>query len=171
MGKFEQIRNKITSLDEMSNRIQDWKKSGEKVVFTNGCFDILHEGHVTYLAKSADFGTKLIIAINTDASVKRQGKGEERPINPESSRALILASLGFVDGVVFFDDDTPVSVIEFLKPDVLVKGSDYNAAETDPSSKKYIVGRETILANGGEVKTVSLVEGFSTTNIVKKLKA
>lgn len=171
MGKFEQIRNKITSLDEMSNRIQDWKKSGEKVVFTNGCFDILHEGHVTYLAKSADFGTKLIIAINTDASVKRQGKGEERPINPESSRALILASLGFVDGVVFFDDDTPVSVIEFLKPDVLVKGADYNAAETDPSSKKYIVGRETILANGGEVKTVSLVEGFSTTNIVKKLKA
>lgn len=171
MGKFEQIRNKITSLDEMSNRIQDWKKSGEKVVFTNGCFDILHEGHVTYLAKSADFGTKLIIAINTDASVKRQGKGEERPINPESSRALILASLGFVDGVVFFDDDTPVSVIEFLKPDVLVKGADYNAAETDPSSKKYIVGRETILANGGEVKTVSLVEGFSTTSIVKKLKA
>ncbi len=171
MGKFEQIRNKITSLDEMSNRIQDWKKSGEKVVFTNGCFDILHEGHVTYLAKSADFGTKLIIAINTDASVKRQGKGEERPINPESSRALILASLGFVDGVVFFDDDTPVSVIEFLKPDVLVKGADYDAAETDPSSKKYIVGRETILANGGEVKTVSLVEGFSTTNIVKKLKA
>ncbi|WP_300662564.1 adenylyltransferase/cytidyltransferase family protein [Fluviicola sp.] len=171
MGKFEQIRNKITSLDEMSLRIQDWKQSGEKVVFTNGCFDILHEGHVTYLAKSADFGTKLIIAINTDASVKRQGKGEERPINPESSRALILAALEFVDGVVFFDDDTPVSVIEFLKPDVLVKGADYDAAETDSSSKKYIVGRETILANGGEVKTVSLVEGFSTTNIVKKLKA
>ncbi len=171
MGKFEQIRNKIASLDEMSNRIQDWQKSGEKVVFTNGCFDILHEGHVTYLAKSADFGTKLIIAINTDASVKRQGKGEERPINPESSRALILASLEFVDGVVFFDEDTPVSVIEFLKPDVLVKGADYDASETDPSSKKYIVGRETILANGGKVKTVSLVEGFSTTNIVKKLKA
>lgn len=171
MGKFEQIRNKIASLDGMAHRIQDWKKAGEKVVFTNGCFDILHEGHVTYLAKSADFGTKLIIAINTDASVKRQGKGEERPINPESSRALILAALEFVDGVVFFDEDTPVSVIEFLKPDVLVKGADYDAAETDSSSKKYIVGRETILANGGEVKTVSLVEGFSTTNIVKKLKA
>lgn len=171
MGKFEQIRNKIASLDGMTERIQDWKKAGEKVVFTNGCFDILHEGHVTYLAKSADFGTKLIIAINTDASVKRQGKGEERPINPESSRALILAALEFVDGVVFFDEDTPVSVIEFLKPDVLVKGADYDAAETNPSSKKYIVGRETILANGGEVKTVSLVEGFSTTNIVKKLKA
>ena len=171
MGKFEQIRNKIASLDGMAHLIQDWKKAGEKVVFTNGCFDILHEGHVTYLAKSADFGTKLIIAINTDASVKRQGKGEERPINPESSRALILAALGFVDGVVFFDEDTPVSVIEFLKPDVLVKGADYDAAETDPASKKYIVGRETILANGGEVKTVSLVEGFSTTNIVKKLKA
>lgn len=171
MGKFEQIKSKVTSLDEMSLRIRKWKQAGEKVVFTNGCFDILHEGHVTYLAKAADFGSKLIIAINTDTSVKRQGKGEERPINPESSRALILASLEFVDGVVFFDEDTPVSVIELLKPDVLVKGADYDADEADPSSKKYIVGREAILANGGEVKTVALVEGFSTTNIVKKLKA
>lgn len=170
MGTFDQIRHKIASHEEMAQRIRDWKQSGEKVVFTNGCFDILHEGHVTYLAKAADFGSKLIIAINTDASVKRQGKGEERPINPESSRALILASLEFVDGVVFFDEDTPVSVIEFLKPGVLVKGADYDADETDPSSKKYIVGREILLANGGEVKTVALVEGFSTTNIVKKLK-
>lgn len=170
MGKFEQIRHKISSHEEMAKRVQEWKQSGEKVVFTNGCFDILHEGHVTYLAKAADFGSKLVIAINTDASVKRQGKGEERPINPESSRALILASLGFVDGVVFFDEDTPVSVIELLKPDVLVKGADYDADEEDASSKKYIVGRETMLANGGEVKTVALVEGFSTTSIVKKLK-
>ncbi|MNK05432.1 Bifunctional protein HldE [compost metagenome] len=171
MGKFDQIKHKVASLDEMATRISEWKQSGEKVVFTNGCFDILHEGHVTYLAKAADFGSKLVIAINTDSSVKRQGKGEERPINPESSRALILASLGFVDGVVFFDEDTPVSVIELLKPNVLVKGADYDADETDPSSKKYIVGREILLANGGEVKTVALVEGFSTTNIVKKLKA
>lgn len=171
MGRFEQVKHKVVSVQEMKERIQEWKNSGEKVVFTNGCFDILHEGHVTYLAKAADFGSKLIIAINTDASVKRQGKGEERPINPESSRALILASLGFVDGVVFFDEDTPVSVIELLKPDVLVKGADYDADEKDPSGKKYIVGRETILANGGEVKTVALVEGFSTTNIVKKLKS
>jgi rfaE bifunctional protein nucleotidyltransferase chain/domain len=170
MGKFEQIKHKVTSVEEMKQRVLEWKSSGEKVVFTNGCFDILHEGHVTYLAKAADFGSKLIIAINTDASVKRQGKGEERPINPESSRALILASLGFVDGVVFFDEDTPVSVIEWLKPDVLVKGADYDADEKDPFSKKYIVGRETILEHGGEVKTVALVEGFSTTNIVKKLK-
>ncbi len=169
MGKFEQIKHKVSSLEEMEQRIRDWKQSGEKVVFTNGCFDILHEGHVTYLAKAADFGSKLIIAINTDASVKRQGKGEERPINPESSRALILAALEFVDGVVFFDEDTPVSVIGLLKPDVLVKGADYDADEADPSSKKYIVGRETMLANGGEVKTVALVEGFSTTNIVKRI--
>ncbi|WP_294671610.1 adenylyltransferase/cytidyltransferase family protein [uncultured Fluviicola sp.] len=171
MGRFEQVKHKVASVQEMKERILEWKNSGEKVVFTNGCFDILHEGHVTYLAKAADFGSKLIIAINTDASVKRQGKGEERPINPESSRALILASLGFVDGVVFFDEDTPVSVIESLKPDVLVKGADYDADEKDPSGKKYIVGRETILANGGEVKTVALVEGFSTTSIVKKLKS
>lgn len=171
MGKFEQIKHKVSSLEEMVQRVQEWKLAGEKVVFTNGCFDILHEGHVTYLAKAADFGSKLIIAINTDASVKRQGKGEERPINPESSRALILASLEFVDGVVFFDEDTPVSVIELLKPSVLVKGADYDANEQDSSSKKYIVGRDVMLANGGEVKTVALVEGFSTTNIVKKLKA
>lgn len=170
MGKFEQIKHKITSPEEMKQWIREWKQSGEKVVFTNGCFDILHEGHVTYLAKAADFGSKLIIAINTDASVRRQGKGEERPINPESSRALILAALAFVDGVVFFDEDTPVSLIEFLEPDVLVKGADYDASESDPSSKKYIVGREAILSKGGEVKTVALVEGFSTTNIVKKLK-
>lgn len=167
---FEKIKHKITSLEEMASRVEDWKQKGEKVVFTNGCFDILHEGHVTYLAKSAELGSKLIIAINTDASVKRQGKGDERPINPESSRALILASLEFVDGVVFFDSDTPVLVIELLKPSVLVKGSDYDANEQDPSSKKYIVGREVVLAIGGEVKTVDLVEGFSTTNIVKKLK-
>lgn len=170
MGIFEQIKNKVASLDEMSKRIGEWKSSGEKVVFTNGCFDILHQGHVTYLAKAADFGSKLIIAINTDASVKRQGKGPERPINPENSRALILAALQFVDGVVFFDEDTPVSVIGQLKPDVLVKGADYDESEQDPSSKKYIVGRETVLAYGGEVKTVALVEGFSTTGIVKKLK-
>lgn len=171
MGKFEQIKHKVASLDEVANRIREWKQAGEKVVFTNGCFDILHEGHVTYLAKAADFGSKMVIAINTDSSVKRQGKGEERPINPESSRALILASLEFVDGVVFFDDDTPVSVIELLQPNVLVKGADYDADETDPLSKRHIVGREAVLANGGEVKTVALVEGFSTTNIVKKLKA
>jgi D-glycero-beta-D-manno-heptose 1-phosphate adenylyltransferase len=170
MGKFEQIKHKVSSLEEMAQRVQEWQQSGEKVVFTNGCFDILHEGHVTYLAKAADFGSKLVIAINTDASVKRQGKGAERPINPESSRALILACLEFVDGVIFFDEDTPVAVIEKLKPGVLVKGADYDADETDPSSKKYIVGREAMLANGGEVKTVALVEGFSTTNIVKKLK-
>jgi rfaE bifunctional protein nucleotidyltransferase chain/domain len=170
MGIFEKIKNKISSLDEMSHCIQEWKNAGEKVVFTNGCFDILHEGHVTYLAKAADFGTKLIIAINTDASVRRQGKGEERPINSKASRALILAALEFVDGVVFFDEDTPVSVIESLKPSVLVKGADYDASEEDPSNKKYIVGREAVLAAGGEVKTVALVEGFSTTNIVKKLK-
>lgn len=171
MGKFEQIRNKVTSLDEMTQRILDWKQAGEKVVFTNGCFDILHEGHVTYLSKAADLGTRLVVALNTDASVRRQGKGPERPINPENSRALLIAALGFVDGVVLFDEDTPLHVIEKLVPSVLVKGADYDAGETNPADKKYIVGRETVLAHGGEVKTVSLVEGFSTTNIVRKLKA
>lgn len=154
----------------MQERISEWKSLGEKVVFTNGCFDILHEGHVTYLAQAADFGSKLVVALNTDTSVKRQGKGPERPINPESARALLIASLGFVDGVVLFDEDTPEKVIAQLSPSVLVKGADYDPNETDPTSKKYIVGREWVLNHAGEVKTVSLVPGFSTTNIVKKLQ-
>ncbi|MDR0803438.1 adenylyltransferase/cytidyltransferase family protein [Fluviicola sp.] len=141
MGKFEQIRNKVTSLDEMMQRILEWKNKGEKVVFTNGCFDILHEGHVTYLSKAADLGSRLVVALNTDASVRRQGKGPERPVNPENSRAFLIAALGFVDGVVLFDEDTPLHVIERLIPSVLVKGADYDADETNPTDKKYIVGR------------------------------
>lgn len=170
MTKLEQLTNKIASVDTMCSRVQNWKEAGEKVVFTNGCFDILHQGHVTYLAKAADFGSKLVVAINTDASVKRQGKGPERPINPEDARALLLAALSFVDGVIFFDEDTPEHVIAALKPSVLVKGADYDANETDSSKKTYIVGRESVLKNGGEVKTVALVAGFNTTNIVNKLK-
>lgn len=170
MTKLEQLTSKIASLETMRTRVENWKNAGEKVVFTNGCFDILHQGHVTYLATAADFGTKLVIAINTDSSVKRQSKGPERPINPEGARALLLSALEFVDGVIFFDEDTPENVIKTLKPSVLVKGADYDAAETDPTQKTYIVGRDTVLAQGGEVKTVALVAGFSTTNIVNKLK-
>lgn len=170
MTRLEQLTHKITSLETMRTRVESWKNAGEKVVFTNGCFDILHQGHVTYLAKAADFGTKLVIAINSDSSVKRQNKGPERPINPEGARALLLSALEFVDGVIFFDDDTPENTIQALNPSVLVKGADYDATETDPTKKTYIVGRDSVLAHGGEVKTVELVAGFSTTNIVNKLK-
>lgn len=170
MSKFEAVSNKIRGLQEMARQVEKWQMAGEKVVFTNGCFDILHVGHVTYLAKAAEFGSKLVIGLNTDASVKRQGKGEERPVNPEQARALVLAALAFVDGVVLFEEDTPQKIVQLLQPDVLVKGDDYDPEETDPTKKTYIVGRDEVLLHGGIVKTVNLVDGFSTTSIIRKLR-
>lgn len=170
MSKFNKIQNKILSLDELVKQVEDWKHGGEKVVFTNGCFDILHKGHVQYLAKAADFGTKLIVAVNSDDSVKRLGKDKNRPIQAEESRALIIASLEVVDAVIIFNEDTPYELIQAILPDVLVKGGDYNPEETNSSSKTYIVGSDVVKQKGGEVKIISLVEGYSTTNIVSKLK-
>ena len=158
-----EARAKSTSASTIEN--------ADKVVFTNGCFDILHKGHVTYLAKSAELGDRLIVALNTDASVREQGKGENRPINPEDARATVLAALGFVDMVVFFNDQTPLQVIEMLQPDVLVKGADYDPNETDTTSKKYIVGSDIVKKNGGEVVAIQLVDGYSTTSIIEKSKA
>ena len=170
MSNYQQILSKLHSVADMAKQIEKWKMAGNRVIFTNGCFDILHKGHVTYLAQAADFGTKLVIGINADESVRRLGKGDDRPINSEDARALLIASLGFVDGVVVFNDDTPIRLIEQLQPDVLVKGADYDADETDPTSKKYIVGRETVMLFGGIVKTVPLVAGFSTTGILNKIR-
>ncbi len=147
------------------------KKDGEKIVFTNGCFDILHKGHIEYLAQAADLGDVLIIAVNTDRSVKAQNKGDERPINTEDDRLELLAALFFVDYVLLFDEDTPKNLIEQIKPDVLVKGGDYDPKETDPQSKKYIVGRDTVLKNKGKVNVIKLVDGYSTSAIVNLLKA
>ncbi len=170
MSNYQQILSKLHTIADMAKQIEKWKMAGNRVVFTNGCFDILHKGHVTYLAQAADFGTKLVIGINADESVRRLGKGDDRPINLEDARALLIASLGFVDGVVVFNDDTPIRLIEQLQPDILVKGADYDADETDPTSKKYIVGRETVMLFGGIVKTVPLVAGFSTTGILNKIR-
>lgn len=167
---FQEVLNKVFTKSAVAQQVDKWKMAGEKVVFTNGCFDILHEGHVTYLAKSAEFGTKLVLGVNSDASVKRQGKGEDRPVNPEHSRAFLLAALAFVDAVVIFDEDTPERIIQEVQPSILVKGADYDANETDPTSKRYIVGRDAVISYGGNVKTVPLVEGFSTTAIIQKLK-
>lgn len=138
-----------------------WKNLGEKVVFSNGCFDILHLGHIDYLEKARNLGSKLIIGLNDDNSVKRL-KGLERPINDENARARMLSALSFVDAVVLFSEDTPKDLITYLIPDILVKGSDYNLSN--------IVGADIVLANGGEVKTIDLVEGYSTTNLIQKLK-
>ena len=171
MSRLASLENKIVSLEDAKRRMNMWHLKNDKVVFTNGCFDILHKGHVTYLAKSAELGDRLIVALNTDASVREQGKGENRPINPEDARATVLAALGFVDLVVFFNDQTPLQVIEMLQPDVLVKGADYDPNETDTTSKKYIVGSDIVKKNGGEVVAIQLVDGYSTTSIIEKSKA
>lgn len=164
------LTNKISTVSAASRLIAGWKAKGERVVFTNGCFDILHKGHITYLAKTADCGQRLVVGLNTDDSVRRQGKGTDRPINAELDRALVLAALGFVDLIVFFDEDTPGKLIESLKPDILTKGADYDANETNPKAKTFIVGSDSVRQYGGEVKTIDLVEGYSTTLLVNRLK-
>jgi rfaE bifunctional protein nucleotidyltransferase chain/domain len=170
MSKLQTIQNKVRSLDESKTLVQQWQKDGLKVVFTNGCFDILHKGHVTYLAKAADLGDRLIVALNTDASVRAQGKGIERPINPEDARLLVLAALEFVDLVLLFEKNTPLKEIVTLQPNILVKGADYDPLEKDEFSKKYIIGSKEVRVFGGEVAVIDLVEGFSTTAILNKSK-
>ena len=160
MKTLTTIKNKLLSREALETKLAEWHSAGETIVFTNGCFDILHRGHVEYLAQAADLGDKLIIGLNTDASVKRL-KGENRPINDEKSRALLLSALQFVDVVVFFDEDTPYELIKQVQPDILVKGNDYKPEE--------IVGYDIVTAKGGKVLTIDLVEGFSTTNIIKRL--
>lgn len=164
------MKAKIVDAKEAQLLINSWKFKGDKVVFTNGCFDILHQGHIMYLAKAAEMGNKMIVALNSDQSVRNQNKSPERPINPEDSRAIVLAGLGFIDLVVIFDAETPKEIIEFLNPDVLVKGADYDANETDPNTKKYIVGSDFVRKNNGIVQVVELEQGFSTTSIIEKMK-
>lgn len=170
MSRLTFLQNKIVELDEAKRLVTMWRMKDDKVVFTNGCFDILHKGHVTYLAKAAEEGTRLVIGLNTDASVREQGKGEDRPINDQDARALVIAALGFVDLVIFFDDQTPMHLVKELLPDVLVKGADYDPNENDPNSKKYIVGSDIVKTNGGSVIAIPLVDGYSTTSILAKGK-
>ncbi len=153
---------KIVSESNAIDIVSEWKMSGLQVVFTNGCFDILHLGHVDYLEKAHNLGHKLVVGLNTDASVSRI-KGLSRPIVNEKSRSRVMASLEFVDLVVFFDTETPFELIKNLLPDILVKGNDYLA--------ENIVGSDVVIANGGKVETIPLVQGFSTTNIINKIKS
>ena len=161
MNYFEKINNKLLSGDKLTKWLDGCRKNGKKIVFSNGCFDILHRGHVEYLAKAAAFGDVMIIGLNTDASVKRL-KGPSRPVNDENARAFVLAGLEFVSAVVLFDEDTPYNLIKIVQPDVLVKGSDYKP--------ENIVGYDIVKAKGGKVVTVDLVEGFSTTKTIEKLQ-
>lgn len=153
---------KIISVEEAKKLRDSWKKEGAKIVFTNGCFDIIHLGHVDYLEKARNLGTHLIVGVNTDASVQRL-KGPTRPVVDQYARARVLASLQFIDTVIFFDEDTPYELIRQIEPDILVKGDDYTPDK--------IIGADIVLKRGGEVKTISLVKGYSTTQIVSKIKS
>lgn len=162
MKSVSSIPEKIFTLNELTHQLNRWRLQNKKIVFTNGVFDILHEGHIASLGEAATFGHILIVAINSDASVKRL-KGEERPVYNEGSRSLLMASLVMVDAVILFEEDTPLNLITTILPDVLVKGADYTTDQ--------IVGATEVLANGGEVKTVPILDGFSTTAIIEKMRA
>lgn len=167
---LEIVKSKIYTSEKLLKQLKVWRFNQHKIVFTNGCFDIVHRGHIDYLAKASDLGGKLIVGINSDASVRLLNKGNQRPLQDELSRAMILASLHFVNAVVLFEEETPLDLIRFLMPDVLVKGADYDANETNPQSKKYIVGSDIVRHSGGKIKTVEFLEGFSTTAIENKIK-
>jgi D-beta-D-heptose 7-phosphate kinase/D-beta-D-heptose 1-phosphate adenosyltransferase len=155
------IQEKFVTLDELQKRIAQWRILGKKVAFTNGCFDILHPGHIASLMEAAQQGDYLVIGLNSDASVKRL-KGPNRPVNTQESRALVLAALAMVDAVILFEEDTPLELIQKIMPDVLVKGGDYTVEQ--------IAGAKEVIANGGKVVINPIVEGFSTTNIIEKFK-
>ncbi len=161
MKELDKIHNKIISFDNIEKQVLKWREENKKIVFTNGCFDIIHRGHVDYLSKAKDLGDILIIGLNTDLSV-RNIKGNTRPIQDENSRAIILASMQFVDAIVFFSEPTPYTLIKEIQPDILVKGADYN--------KEDIVGYDIVSQRGGKVETIEFIEGYSTSNIERKIK-
>lgn len=162
MTNLQIINNKIFySVAEFEKLLNFYRFKKFKIVFTNGCFDIMHLGHLDYLSKSADLGDKLIVGLNSDSSI-RKIKGEERPISDIISRSTMLASLSFVDAVIIFEEETPEKLINFITPDILVKGNDYKTSE--------IIGAEYVLSKGGEVKTIDLVKGYSTSFTIEKIK-
>lgn len=161
MSHLQQLESKFMDALQLTEQLKRWRDQGCKIVFTNGCFDLLHLGHVDYLSHAADFGDKMIIGLNTDRSVSRL-KGPSRPINDERSRALVLAALSCVSVVILFDEPTPLELIRLVNPDVLVKGADYKV--------ENIVGADVVIARGGSVKTIPFVEGYSTTAIEQRIR-
>lgn len=162
MNNLQVIENKILDITQLDISVSRWHFFEKKIVFTNGVFDLIHPGHIDYLAHAKDLGDILIVGVNTDKSVKTLGKGASRPINNEYARSLIIAALHFVDVVVLFDEETPYNLIKKIQPDVLVKGSDYKPEE--------IVGYDIVKASGGEIATLEFLPGYSTTSIEKKIK-
>lgn len=161
MSHLKKINTKIFCLESLSFQVSAWKKAKQKIVFTNGCFDVIHRGHIEVLARTADLADKLIIGLNSDSSIEKL-KGKGRPIIDENSRATLLAALSFVDAIILFAEETPLNLIRNLKPDVLAKGGDYEI--------NTIVGNEIVQKNGGKVILIPFVDGFSSTNIIDKIK-
>lgn len=155
-----QTQDKVFALEDLLARIAGWQVHDGKVVFTNGCFDLLHIGHLEYLEKARGLGRRLIVGLNDDDSVGRL-KGDSRPLIPQAERARMLAAMEFVDGVILFSEDTPLNLIKEIRPDILVKGGDYQIEE--------IVGHQEVISWGGSVKTIPLVEGYSSTALLEKL--
>ncbi len=161
MKLSSKIKDKIFTAEESKRQVARWHLLQKKVVFTNGCFDILHKGHIELLSHAASLGDFLIVGVNADLSVKKL-KGEDRPVNDEAFRSLMLASLAIVDAVVVFPEDTPLEIITSIEPDIIVKGGDYQADQ--------VVGAEEVMKNGGEVVIVPLVNGYSTTGLIAKIR-
>jgi len=155
--------NKVISRKEAARWVREIQGRGQRVVFTNGCFDLLHPGHVSYLEEARSLGDALLVAVNTDASVRRLGKGLGRPLNPEADRARVLAALAAVDRVVLFEEDTPYEILTELQPDILVKGGDYRLED--------VVGREVVLGRGGQVRVLPFRAGYSTTGLLERLRS
>lgn len=170
MDRLQVLSNKIIDRKDIDRKINSWRILQDKIVFTNGVFDIIHRGHISYLARAASLGNRLVLGLNSDNSVKTLGKGDSRPINGEESRAIVLSAMQFIDAIVIFNESTPLNLIELVKPDVLVKGGDYNPGQNDEKAKDYIVGSDFVKGYGGEVIALSFVEGFSTTGILKTLE-
>ena len=158
---LERVKNKIFNKNNLLEKLEIWRSANKKIVFTNGCFDLIHLGHIEVLARSADLGDILIIGVNTDSSIKEL-KGNNRPIIEENSRAQQLASLEFVDAVILFNEQTPLELIKVIKPNVITKGGDYNSEQ--------VVGNEIAVKNEGEVIIIPLTQGYSTTSILDKIK-
>ncbi len=161
MSFHNQLKEKVVSLDQALKNLKAWREKNKKIVFTNGCFDIIHPGHIDYLSQARDLGDILVLGLNTDQSVRRLNKGSNRPINDERTRAYVLAGLASVDLIVFFDEETPYNLIKLLQPNVLVKGNDYEVEK--------IIGFDILKENGGEVITIPFLEGYSTSSLIKKI--
>jgi len=161
MSFHNQLKEKIASQDQALKELKAWREKNKKIVFTNGCFDIIHPGHIDYLSQARDLGDILVLGLNTDQSVRRLNKGSNRPINDERTRAYVLAGLASVDLIVFFDEETPYNLIKLLQPNVLVKGKDYEVEK--------IIGFDILKENGGEVITIPFLDGYSTSSLIKKI--